>query len=400
MEQEWRQALPANGDRSSWTDQQASLIEAMGLVHVNKQGVKTLAPRPVVEAFLYTCRRTGLDPLARQIYCIARWDGPSQSLKWTTQTSIDGFRVIAERHGKYAGQGDVEWLTEQGHWVDAFIPSVHGDHPLAARATIYRHDFLHPLRAIAEWTAYVQTTTYDGKTQPNSMWRRMGPGQLAKCAEALGLRKGFPQDLAGLYTGDEMGQADAAAEEPPLQLSAGQTQEQPAAQPSATVQTQPGTRAVDLDEQTSWWDLARTVRHKGVKGSGDGGARDVFERMRLAGVLSWPIGPGEEQTFREFMRDLSTKVPDQLPDDGMVNIPPMSVEPNTGEVMEPEEDQPMALVPASTAPRTELIPEPQPPAPAAHRVPDEADQEVQQWTPPAEDDASGWTQPGEEETPF
>jgi phage recombination protein Bet len=195
--------LPANGDVNSWTDSEKAMIEAAGLVHIDRQTQhRELAPRSTVEAFLYQCRRTGLDPMSRQIYCIPR---KSQgNVQWTTQVSIDGFRVIAEQSGEYAGQGDIEWFTSEREWVDVFIPASKDDHPLAARASVYRKGFDQPIRAVANWDAYAQT---DYKGNVTSMWSKMGALMLGKCAEALALRKAFPQDLSGLYTSDEMSQA-------------------------------------------------------------------------------------------------------------------------------------------------------------------------------------------------
>jgi phage recombination protein Bet len=198
--------LPVNGDVASWDEGQRAIADAAGLMFTHtygaREGQREAAPRAIVEKFLHVARITGLDPLTRQLYCIGRLAG--NRVDWSIQTSIDGFRVIAERSQKYAGQDAAEWMTDSGEWVDVFIAKLHGAHPLAARVKVWRSDWPErPAVGIAEWTAYVGTKR-DGS--PTQMWAKMGPLMLAKCAEALALRKAFPQDLSGLYTGDEMGQ--------------------------------------------------------------------------------------------------------------------------------------------------------------------------------------------------
>lgn len=161
--------------------------------------------------FFAVAQDRGLDPRARQIHGIVRVTNKGQNNEKRTlsiQTSIDGFRLIAQRTGKYRGQLPVQWAGADGQWLDFWPFDVP---PVAARAAVLHEDFDRPMFAVAMYREYVQTTTYNGETKPNSMWAKMGAGQLAKCAEALAFRRAFPEDLSGIYTDDEMGQADNEA---------------------------------------------------------------------------------------------------------------------------------------------------------------------------------------------
>ena len=159
--------------------------------------------------FVSVCQRTGLDPFTGQIHAVKRWDQESGGYVMAIQIGIDGYRLQAERSGEYEGQTPPEWCGPDGVWSQVWLSKDVA--PVAARAGVYRTGFRDAMYAVALWASYAQRKM-DGDI--TKMWRTHGPGMLAKCAEALALRKAFPRDLSGIYTDVEMGQADTPEEAP------------------------------------------------------------------------------------------------------------------------------------------------------------------------------------------
>jgi len=161
-----------------------------------------------INLFSQVIKHTKLRPELRQIYFTKRWDSKLRKETVTPIVSIDGLRLIAERTGKYAGQLPIQWCGKDGVWKDVWLED---EPPKAAKARVLRKDFDSPLEKIALWKAYAQ---YTKEGTLSGLWGKMDSHMLAKCAEALAIRAAFPQESAGLYTKEEMMQANVKEFEP------------------------------------------------------------------------------------------------------------------------------------------------------------------------------------------
>lgn len=187
--------LTVDPDQEWWTAQQEAALAQIGIAD---------APKAEQAVFLHQCQRTGLDPFARQIYLIGR------AGRYTIQTGIDGYRLVARRavdqSGETLGNGPQEWCGEDGVWRDVWLADTP---PAAARFTVIRNgQTFQSVALLHEYAALKRDGTM------TEMWRTKPALMLSKCAEALAIRRAFPADLSGIYTTDEMQQANNPAGRP------------------------------------------------------------------------------------------------------------------------------------------------------------------------------------------
>lgn len=169
--------------------------------------------RPYCEGFnkeqlsqaLNICNTYQLTPVKRQVHFSLR-NKKDGNGNWTKVMSflvtVDGLRGIAERGGAYEGQAGPFWCGPDGKWVDVWLKD---DLPAAAKIGVYKKNFREPLTAVAKFEEYKQT---DKQGNVTGLWVKMPATMIAKCAEALAIRRAFPDETSGIYTVEEMQQAE------------------------------------------------------------------------------------------------------------------------------------------------------------------------------------------------
>lgn len=167
--------------------------------------------------FMHICRHTRLDPLRRQIYAFVFHANDNKRRQMVPVVAIGGLRSIAARTGCYRPDEQAARF-ESGEKDDATNPQG----LVRAEVTVWKHargqwfqcvgeaywDEFAPI--VDEWAGHGDERRKTGKRRLDAKkdgWIRMPRLMLAKCAEAMALRKAWPDDFGDLYEESEIDRA-------------------------------------------------------------------------------------------------------------------------------------------------------------------------------------------------
>ena len=183
-----------------------------------------------VDMVLAYCRAGGLDPMTKPVHIVPMWVPEKKQgnrvispagMRDVIMPGIELYRTKAHRTGEYAGQDEATF----GPTIEDTLNGVRVRYPEWCSVSVYRLVNGNPVRysAKAYWLESYATAKRDSDA-PNAMWKKRPFGQLEKCAEALALRKAFPEAVGAQPTAEEMegrvieGEAAQVRQEPPQQL--------------------------------------------------------------------------------------------------------------------------------------------------------------------------------------
>lgn len=183
-----------------------------------------------VDMVLAYCKAGGLDPMTKPVHVVPMWVPEKKQgnrvispagMRDVIMPGIELYRTKAHRTGEYAGQDEATF----GPTIEEVLGGISVRYPEWCSVAVYRLVNGNPVRysAKAYWLESYATQKRDSDA-PNAMWKKRPFGQLEKCAEALALRKAFPEAVGAQPTAEEMegrvieGEASSVRQEPQQKL--------------------------------------------------------------------------------------------------------------------------------------------------------------------------------------
>lgn len=150
-----------------------------------------------VMMFLSLCKAQQLNPFIREAYLIKYGNAPASII-----TGKEVFTKRAYKNERFAGmQAGVVVVSRDGSRLIEREGSMvlEGDQLVGGWAKVYVKGYVQPIYASVSMKEY---------SSGKSTWAKMPGVMIRKCALVAALREAFPEDFQGLYTAEEMQQAN------------------------------------------------------------------------------------------------------------------------------------------------------------------------------------------------
>lgn len=194
-----------------WTQERRELVK------------RTVCPKGISDdafaLFIEQCRRSGMDPLIKESYCVERRtnigtkDKPNYVVQHVFQGAEGGFLTRAERFPDYRGctagavyerdsfkmnqaKGEVDHEAEP-HKPRGLLKGAWGKVERVGR------------------TPVVVWLNLGGYVQQSPLWSKIPETMIEKCARVAALRKAYPDAFAGVFIPEESGEAEPGHEPAP-----------------------------------------------------------------------------------------------------------------------------------------------------------------------------------------
>ncbi len=156
-----------------------------------------------VAMFLNLCKFQKLNPFLREAYLIKYGSQPA-----TIATGKEAITKRAMRSPNYAGQqAGVVVLTEDGTLENRIGSIVLEDETLVGGwAKVFVKGYEYPIEITVAFDEYVGRKS---SGEINSQWSKRPATMIRKVALVQALREAFPEDLAGMYSTEEMNVDDS-----------------------------------------------------------------------------------------------------------------------------------------------------------------------------------------------